>query len=264
MQKTTFIIQKMDCAAEEQLIRLKLGRLPNIVSLQFDLAHRRLEVYHSGDYKPIHNEIDLLQLDATFKETTGTDDLARAGQDAAERVLLWQVLAINFFFFGLEVLAGFISHSMGLVGDSLDMLADSFVYGMALFAVGGTIAAKKNIARASGYFQIVLAVMGMTEVVRRFAGYDKVPAFATMIVISILALIGNAMSLYLLQKNKSCDAHMQASLIFTSNDVIINIGVIIAGALVYATNSRFPDLLAGTIIFFIVARGAYRILQLAK
>ncbi|KKX49171.1 hypothetical protein L950_0216910 [Sphingobacterium sp. IITKGP-BTPF85] len=33
---------------------------------------------------------------------------------------------------------------MGLVADSLDMLADSIVYGLALFAVGGSMIRKKT------------------------------------------------------------------------------------------------------------------------
>lgn len=57
---------------------------------------------------------------------------------------------------------------------------------------------------------------------------------------------------------------MQASVIFTSNDVIINIGVIIAGILVHIFNSNKPDLIIGTIVFAIVIRGALRILKLAK
>ena len=144
------------------------------------------------------------------------------------------------------------------------MLADSLVYGLALFAIGGTIAKKKNIAKASGYFQLILAVFGVVEVIRRFLGFGEVPTFQTMIIISSLALLGNATSLYLLQKSKNTEAHMQASMIFTSNDVIINIGVIIAGVLVFVTNSKIPDLVVGAIVFFIVARGAYRILQIAK
>ena len=85
-----------------------------------------------------------------------------------------------------------------------------------------------------------------------------------MIVISLLALIGNAVSLYLLQKSKAEEAHMQASVIFTSNDVVINIGVIVAGALVFLTRSRLPDLIVGLIVFIVVGRGALRILRLAK
>ena len=57
---------------------------------------------------------------------------------------------------------------------------------------------------------------------------------------------------------------MQASVIFTSNDVIVNIGVILAGAIVYFTNSKYPDLIVGSIVFILVAKGAIRILKLSK
>ena len=85
-----------------------------------------------------------------------------------------------------------------------------------------------------------------------------------MIGISFLALAGNAACLYLLQKSRSTEAHMRASMIFTSNDVIANIGVILAGALVYITASKLPDLAVGVVIFLLVARGAVRILRLAR
>jgi Co/Zn/Cd efflux system component len=85
-----------------------------------------------------------------------------------------------------------------------------------------------------------------------------------MIGVSIFALIANAVCLFLLQKSKSNEAHMKASMIFTSNDVIINAGVIIAGVLVLLTQSKFPDLVIGLIVFLIVVRGAIRILKLGK
>ncbi len=264
MQKTTFTIQQMDCPSEEQLIRLKLEGFTGISSLQFDIPKRRLDVYHTGDYKPIFNEINQLQLSASYVESSVTDEVTIISKNDAEGKLLWQVLFINFFFFVLELLMGFLANSMGLVADSLDMLADSLVYGLALFAIGGTTARKKNIAKASGYFQLTLAILGAIEVIRRFLGLGENPAFQVMIGISTLALIGNAISLYLLQKSKSKEVHMQASMIFTSNDVIINIGVILAGVLVFVTNSRLPDLVVGAIVFFIVARGAWRILRLAE
>jgi Co/Zn/Cd efflux system component len=264
VQKTTFIIKKMDCASEEQLIRLKLKPFSKISSMQFDIPNRRLDIYHTDDYKLIFDAINSLQLDTTFLQDELALESGATGTPNNERKLLLQVLAINFFFFALEMLTGFIANSMGLVADSLDMLADSIVYGLALFAIGGSAAMKKKIARASGYFQFLLAIFGIIEVCRRVLGFGEVPAFQTMIIISILALMGNATSLYLLQKNKNNEAHMQASMIFTSNDVITNMGVIIAGVLVFATNSKIPDLVVGTIVFIIVARGAYRIFQIAK
>ena len=86
--------------------------------------------------------------------------------------------------------------------------------------------------------------------------------FRTMIVISIIALIGNAISLLLLNKQKSSEAHMRASWIFTTNDIVVNLGVICAGILVYITESRVPDLVIGSIVFLVVIRGAIRILKL--
>ena len=55
---------------------------------------------------------------------------------------------------------------------------------------------------------------------------------------------------------------MKASWIFSTNDVIANIGVIVAGILVGITSSRYPDLIIGTIIGVIVFIGAIRILKL--
>jgi len=254
----------MDCAAEERLIRLKLEGFNSISALEFDIPSRRLHVYHTGDYRPISHAIESLDLGASLLGSDAASEHLPSGKHRAERTLLLKVLAINGFCFLVEMAMGFVSNSMGLVADSLDMLADSFVYGLALIAVGGTDAKKKSIAKISGYLQLLLALFGIAEVIRRFLGFDELPRVAIMISISILALIGNAASLVLLQKSKSREAHIQASLIFTSNDVIINFGVIIAGVLVFATNTRFPDLVVGAIVFVVVARGAFRILQLAK
>ena len=182
-----------------------------------------------------------------------------------QKRILWSVLAINFAFFIIEMTTGIISKSLGLVADSLDMLADSFVYGISLFAVGGTLIKKKRIAKLAGYLQIILAIIGFIEVLRRFFGAEQLPDFSTMIVVSVVALIANTICLYILQRSKSKEeAHMKASMIFTSNDVIINLGVILAGILVNYLSSNKPDLIIGTIVFVLVVQGAFRILKLSR
>lgn len=255
----------MDCPSEEQLIRMTLADLTHVHSLEFDIPNRQLTVLHSNNYDPIFQQLDALKFDTSLIDSVSAAPLEIPTDNTnRERKLLWQVLAINFFFFAFELTTGFISNSIGLVADSLDMLADSLVYGLALFAVGGTMARKKNIAKSAGYFQLTLAIFGFIEVIRRFVVVATLPVFQTMIVISILALTGNGLCLYLLQKSKSKEAHMQASMIFTSNDVIVNLGVIVAGGLVYLTHSKYPDLIVGTIVFFIVGQGAFTILKLSK
>ena len=100
-------------------------------------------------------------------------------------------------------------------------------------AVGATMQRKKSVAKFAGYFQALLAVIGFAEVVRRFVGAEKMPDFQTMLAVSAIALVANIACLYLLLKNKSKEAHIRATVIFSSNDVIINTGVI-DGFLEYA------------------------------
>lgn len=264
MDKSTFEITKMDCPSEETLIRMKLDSFTNIKNLDFDLEKRRLTVYHDGLTNEIEKSIDDLKLNSKRIGTEKITTDLNLDNKKDERQLLWTVLLINFGFFAVESITGLISKSMGLVADSLDMLADALVYGLSLYAVGRTVQAKKNVARLSGYFQMILAIVGFIEVIRRFVSADNPPDYTTMIIVSIFALIGNGICLYLLQRTKSNEAHMKASMIFTSNDVIINMGVILAGGLVYFFNSNKPDLIIGTIVFVIVTRGALRILKLSR
>ncbi|WP_417367301.1 cation transporter [Flavobacterium beibuense] len=263
MQRTTYKINKMDCASEEQLIRMKLSNIEQVRQLDFDIRGRKLEVYHTEEATPITDAIASLQLGSSLEGTKAVSSIPKAADEAVQKKLLWRVLLINLALFIVEMLTGFIANSMGLIADSLDMLADAVVYALALFAVGGTALRKGRIARFSGYLQLTLAALGLVEVIRRFMGYGDFPVFSTMIIISFFALAGNAASLYLLQKSKSKESHMQASMIFTSNDVVINIGVILAGVMVFLTNSKFPDLVIGICVFIIVGRGAIKILKLS-
>ncbi len=254
----------MDCPSEENLIRMKLDGISGIKNLDFDIPNRKLTVFHKGDIQIIEESIHTLNL-GDKKLVTEESNQTEFKENSHQKKLLWSVLVINFAFFIIEMTTGLISKSMGLVADSLDMLADSFVYGISLLAVGGSVVKKKKIANLAGYFQILLAIIGFAEVLRRFFGDEKLPDFSTMIIVSIFALIANGICLFLLQKSKSKkEAHMKASMIFTSNDVIINLGVIIAALLVYWLNSSKPDLIIGTIVFILVVQGAIRILKIGK
>lgn len=262
MIKSTYIISKMDCPSEERLIRMKLESISAIQDLQFNIPERKLIVVHSENSE-IESRLKSLGFGSELKEQSDIDWQSATSNDVQTK-LLWVVLLINFGFFLIEIIAGLISGSMGLVADSLDMLADAFVYGLSLWAVGSFIQRKQKVAAWSGYLQLLLALIGLVEVVRRFFGTNAFPDYRTMIVVSVFALLANAICLYLLQKSKSNEAHMKASMIFTSNDIIINAGVIVAGLLVLFTNSKYPDLIIGSFVFLIVLRGASRILKLSK
>lgn len=263
MYKSVFYIPKMDCPCEENLIRMKLDDDHSVKYLDFDLNQRTMTVIHDHDAAGLVKELGSLDLGAVLRETIMIKD-EQIREDTLQRKSLWIVLIINLVFFLIEMATGIISGSMGLVADSLDMLADGLVYGMSLLAVGSTVIRKKRVALFSGCIQLVLAVIGMSEVIRRFFGLEVMPEFRTMITVSLLALIANSICLWVLQRTKSKDAHIKASVIFSANDVIINIGVIVAALFVWGFESNIPDLIIGIVIFLIVIRGAVRILKLAK
>lgn len=264
MFTTTFRVEHMDCAAEEQLIRMQLESHTEIRHLAFHLGERTLVVTHMGEPTAITHSLESLQMGAQLVDQQAATTVPLAEDTTGQRRLLLIVLAINAGLFVVEVIAGLIANSMGLVADSLDMLADALVYGLSLYAVGRSVTHKRRVARISGYFQFGLAFFGLGEVIRRLVSTAEEPSFLLMMGISLLALVGNMISLVLIQRNQDQEAHMQASRIFTANDVLVNLGVIIAGVLVWLTTSHVPDLVVGALIFVIVARGAWRIVRLSR
>lgn len=260
----------MDCSADELVVRMHLDGMDGVHSLTFHLPSRRLTVAHEGDAAPITAALDDLGREARRLKTEAWrgEPLNDESEAADERNPLLIALAINAVFFVGELTAGLLAGSMGLVADSLDMLADALVYALSLAAVGGTVLRKKRLARLSGYLQLGLAVLGLFEVVRRFVMVAGAPGVSTMIVVAALALVGNVVTLLILNKARRAEgqgeAHVEASWIFTSNDIKVN-GLVIASAiLVWTTDSDVPDLLAGCFIFLIVANGARKILALSR
>ncbi len=177
--------------------------------------------------------------------------------------VLWILLSINAMMFIAEMTAGILAESTGLIADSLDMLADATVYAIGLYAVGRAASEKIRAASLSGLFQIMLAVGVAVEVGRRML-FGSEPEALFMIGVSIVALIANVVCLAFISKHRNGEVHMRASWIFSKNDVIANIGVIVAGVLVYAFASPIPDLLIGALISFVVLRGGLAIVADAR
>ena len=183
-----------------------------------------------------------------------------ASNEITERSVLLTLLAINGVMFVAELVAGIVADSTGLLADSLDMLADATVYGIALLAVGRATSAKQTAARWSGYFQIALACGVFLDILRRLA-FGSEPQSWFMFGVGLVALTANVICLVILSKHRKGEVHMRASWIFSKNDVIANLGIILGGGLVYLFNTRYPDLIIGIIISLIVIRGGITIIK---
>ena len=184
-------------------------------------------------------------------------------KDQEQSRVLIQLLAINGVMFVAEIIAGIIGDSTALIADSLDMLADATVYAIGVYAVGRSLAAKAKAAHISGIFQVMLGLGVLFDIVRRFI-IGSEPESLMMITVGAVALIANILCLRLIYKHRQGEVHMRASWVFSKNDVIANLGVIVAGVLVAWFASPWPDLIIGLIIAIIVTHGGVRIIKEAN
>lgn len=184
-------------------------------------------------------------------------------ENAAQRKVLRYLLAVNAVMFAVEVTIGTLANSTALIADSLDMLADAAVYAISLHTVGKSALRKARAASLSGILQITLASLVLVDVIRKFI-FGSAPESTLMMGIGLLALIANMFCLWLISKHRHGEVHMRASWIFSKNDVIANVSVIIAGLLVNVFSSRFPDLFIGLGIAVLVLRGGIEIIREAR
>jgi Co/Zn/Cd efflux system component len=263
------IVSKMDCPSEVRLVRLALEGEQSGEGLEFDIPNRSIKVFYQGSEEVIYSKLVPLKLGTNIvktyqiqREEAPAFETERA-RSAKEARSLKALLIINAVMFIVELSAGWWAQSTGLIADSLDMFADAAVYSVALFAVGKSTHRKVRAAHISGYLQMLLGIGALCEVVRRsIFGSDPVPML--MMGFGLIALIANILCLWIISKDKDRGAHMKASWIFSVNDVIANLGLIIAGILVAVTKSPYPDLLVGFTISVVVLHGAYRILKLNR
>ena len=262
--ETTFLVPAMDCPSEEQIIRMALSSL-SAHSMSFDIPNRKLVICHSEDPSEVLAKLEPLNFGASIQSSGPVNSVPTQVQDKEETVrerqaLTW-LLVLNGAMFFVEIIAGWLAQSAGLIADALDMFADAAVYGVALYAVGKATSNKLKAAKLAGVVEFFLAAGAIWRASYQiYTGAH--PEANTMIWISVMALAVNVTCLFLISKRKNDGVHMRASYIFSANDVLANLGVIIAGVLVAWLNSPIPDWIIGLSIGFLVLSGAIRILRL--
>ncbi|MBT8117437.1 MAG: cation diffusion facilitator family transporter [Gammaproteobacteria bacterium] len=191
------------------------------------------------------------------------DCVSPAQANRQERRILVIVLLINAAMFAAEFSAGLVSGSSALLADSLDMLADALIYAMGLFALGRAAHWRARSALTSGVFQLLLGLGVAVEAAwKMIAG--GLPDAATMGLFGVIALVANTICFLLLARFRDGDINLRATWICSRNDMIGNLGVLIAAGMVTWFNSPVPDIVIGLLIAALVIRSAWRIAIEAK
>ena len=179
---------------------------------------------------------------------------------ANQRRVLIIVLGINVVMFFVEMTAGIVAQSTSLLADSLDMLGDALTYGLSLFALNQGIRWKARAALAKG---VIMMVFGMGVLIEAIAKSFLVvlPSAHVMGVIGFVALAANLVCLLMLTPHKNDDLNLRSTWICSRNDIIANVGVLVAAAAVTLLTSKWPDILVGFCVALVFLTSAFTVLK---
>ncbi len=187
-------------------------------------------------------------------------ELADFARRESQRRVLLIVLYINAAMFLVEFSAGVIAGSAALMADSVDMLGDALVYALSLYALDRGAIWKARAAVAKGGFILALGAAVLVEIGIKIAT-GSLPQTTVMLGIGALALTMNLTCLSLLWRFRRQDVNMSSTFECSRNDVIANIGVLVAAGLVAAFASPWPDIIVAVAIAGIFLRSAVRVLR---
>lgn len=183
------------------------------------------------------------------------DEVAKLAT-AGRRRVLWIVLAINAAMFFIEFGAGVVARSTALMADSVDMLGDALVYVLSLIALNRGPRWQAGAALAKGGFILLLGVAVIIEaVIKLVTGAE--PVSGMMAGFGTLALVANLFCLALLWRFRHADVNMSSTYECSRNDVISNVGVLIAAGAVWWTGQAWPDIAVGAIVAILFLRSAF-------
>ena len=186
-------------------------------------------------------------------------ELEKLARHADQRRVLIIVLIINAVMFFLEFGAGIVAGSTALMADATDMLGDALVYGVSIYALARSDRWKAGAAMLKGVFILALGVGIVLNVIAKVQSGIP-PSSTLMVVFGGLALVANLVCLRLLWRFRSHDVNMVSTFECSRNDVISNVGVLVAAGAVALLNSPWPDIIIGSAMAILFLRSSVRVM----
>ena len=182
--------------------------------------------------------------------------------DLRYRWILWVALGINVLMFLVEITASFIGGSMSLRADALDFLADSLNYAIALAVIGLSLRWRAGAALVKGGI-IALFGLWVAHSIVSNAIIGALPEAKVIGSVGLLALAANVSVATLLYRHRANDSQAMSVWLCTRNDCIANIGVMLAGAGVWVSETPWPDLAVAAVVAYLGLSSALRIARRA-
>lgn len=181
----------------------------------------------------------------------------------AYRRALWIVVVLNVGYGLLEMAGGFLADSQALKADALDFFGDGLITLLGLLAIGWSLAWRAYSALIQGLFLGALGLGVVTTTVYRFFVRGQ-PEAELMGAFGVIALVINVTAALVLIPHRAGDANVRAVWLFSRNDAVGNVAVVVAAVLVAWTASPWPDLVVALVIGGLFLHSAWSIVRDAR
>lgn len=185
-------------------------------------------------------------------------DALRERQGKTLRIVLW----INVLLFLAEFTAGVIASSNSLMADSLDALGDALVYAVSLYVLARSAKWRAGAALLKGVVMLAFGIAVSLALLDRLFS-PVLPVASVIGGFGLVALAANSACLFFLTRHRHDDLNMESVWLCSRNDIIANLGVLVAGAGVAITGTMWPDLLIGGAIGVLFLRSAIYVIAKA-
>jgi len=146
------------------------------------------------------------------------------------------------------------------MADSVDMLGDALVYALSLYVIDRGLRWRAGAAVAKGVIILAFDAWILVEAGLKLT-QGTIPLSSMMAGFGALALVANLACLRLLWPLRAQDVNMRSTFECSRNDVISNLGVLLAAAGVWFTGRGWPDILIGLIVAALFLRSAASVLR---
>lgn len=185
-----------------------------------------------------------------------------------KKLLIWAV-SLTLFFATIEIVYGFISGSLMIIGDGIHMSSDAISLFLSLIAViigAKAINSSKNFgyhrfepiaAFVNGLTLILIPLYIIVEAISRFFNPVEINT-NQMIVVGFIGLLINGIVGYILSKGES-NLNMRSAMLHVMADMITSLSAVVVGILIYFTDILWLDPVGSLITSIIIIRGGYQI-----
>lgn len=263
-------ITGMDCSDCAAKIEKAVGKLPGVEEARVSIATSLMTLKLDDPARrapKVEETVESLgyRLNRQREAAGDDDDLPKdlSHITPAYKRALWIVVLINVGYGLAEIVAGFLAGSQALKADALDFLGDGLITFLGLLAVSWSLTWRARSALIQGVFLGLLSAGVLVNTAYRVLVLNR-PEAEIMGLFGVIALVANVTAALLLIPHRGGDANARAVWLFSRNDALGNLAVVVAAALVAWTRTAWPDLVVAVIIAALFLQSSWSIVRHAR